>query len=718
MLRFLILLISTLFCAQFGSQCLAQDVDKIIKKGIEELDDKNDIIAYNYFLDALYMEPDNEEAKLYAGICHLHLQSPQKALEYLLAVKETEVAKSMEAYHAYLAMAYHLNLEFDKAEKAINNLKDSIPTEVADVSLIKNNISHAKHMYGKNEDYTVVNMGELINTRQHEYGTVAFSDHQTLLYTSRPDLWDQDTLKNRKKLYENVFIVELDSNYNWNEPHYFTNPHLKGNDAVIQVFDNNSKLLTYHNGDLLISNKKEDYWEKGEPIKEIKTPGNESHGYITDNGNTLYFSSNFDSYDGNLNLYVTKKEGGVWSEPQPLVGFNTPYDEDAPFIGEDGYFYFSSKGHNSIGNYDIFRSKYDDEAQSWGEPENLGVPVNSVFDDLYYTDYGRMAYFSSLRPGGNGGLDLYRVLPFKEIQVSGVLTNKETDEIIANATEYLQFGDKSYQIKTDAEGKYELKLPISSNNYFHIAKSEEEANNIVFHFGDSTTSIKLIEVPLAVYSDEIPEAIFNTSPDAKPADGEIENSSDQDVLIAKEENSNNENLVESEEEVNNNTENKTYSSADKTEGKTQPNVEGISLNQEKEVSYSNNATISRIESGKTANLFLYFDTNAAIINEVFYAGLDEIATYLNSDENILIEVAGHTDNVGSENFNLQLSERRAKAVALYLIEKGIEKSRVIARGYGEDSPIASNDDETEGRELNRRVELRKITPSQLSSLSE
>ena len=69
-------------------------------------------------------------------------------------------------------------------------------------------------------------------------------------------------------------------------------------------------------------------------------------------------------------------------------------------------------------------------------------------------------------------------------------------------------------------------------------------------------------------------------------------------------------------------------------------------------------------------------------------------------------MAGHTDNVGSETFNYQLSERRAKAVALYLIEKGIAKSRVIAKGYGEDKPIASNDDETEGRELNRRVELR------------
>ncbi len=743
MLRFFTLLITSFLCFQINSRCVAQDVDKIIKKGIEELEEKNDIIAYNYFLDALYLDPENKKAKLYAGICHLHLQSPQKALEYLIAVKDSDESSQLIEFPAYLAMAYHLNLDFKHAEEIINNLKDTTLSGDVDIDLIKNNIKSAIAEYDKSYDYTVLNMGEGINTRQHEYGTAAFSDHRTFLYTSRPDLWDQDTIKNQRKLYENVFLVELDSINNWKEPDYFTNPHLRGNDAVIQVFDNDTKLLTYHNGDLLISSKKEDYWEKGMDLKGINTPANESHGFISEDGKTLYFSSNFDTDDGNLNLYISHKEGNSWSEPKELVGLNTPYDEDAPFIGEDGYFYFSSKGHNSIGNYDIFRTKYDEEQQAWQEPENLGVPINSVFDDLYYTTYGRLAYFSSLRPGGNGGMDLYRVLPFKEIEVFGKIIEKETGEVLENSSENLQFGSKNFTVTTDNEGKYNLTVPVSESNYFHVAKNDAKENVIIFHFGDSNSVQRHLDVPLDIFSSEVPKTKLDTSPNDVQ---EEEDRDEEKEIIAKEEKeaelnsdssnteviANNMEIKTEEEEVipkettsdtkvakqrsNSNISEETISQSSDKQENVQPSVEGISLNREK--SFEDNKAVARIRSGRSANLYLYFDFGAAIINEVFYEELDQIAAFLQSDEGIVVEVGGHTDNIGSEVYNERLSERRAKAVALYLIERGVDKSRVIAKGYGESFPIASNDDEKEGRELNRRVEIKKLSNGDLSSISE
>ena len=752
MLRFFSLLIPYFIFFQIGNECFAQDVDKLIKKGIDELKKKHDIPAYNYFLDALYLEPENKKAKLYAGICHLHLQSPQKALEYLTAVQGSDEAKQLADYQGYLAMAYHLNLDFENAEKTINNLKDTASLVDVDIDLIKQNIQNAVAQYKTEHEFTVLNMGERINTRQHEYGTAAFSDHQSVLYTHRPDLWDQDTLKSKLKLYENVFMVELDSNYNWDDPHYFTNPHLRGNDAVIQVFDNDTKLLTYHNGDLLISKKDGDFWEKGEPIKEINTPANESHGFITDDGKTLYFSSNFDTHDGNLNLYVTRNEGGEWSEPEELVGLNTPYDEDAPFIAEDGYLYFSSKGHTSIGNYDIFRTKFNEEEQTWSVPENLGVPINSVFDDLFYATYGRMAYFSSLRPGGQGGMDLYRVVPFKQIEISGKLTDAETGEILANASESIDLGKGSFKVKSDAEGNYSANVPLQYSSYLHVAKGTSGENVLVFHFGDSTSGIKEVNVPLAVFSNEIPTAKLDISP-SQNSDEKEENLAEENQILAQEDtikNTNEESISEKvdeellaknimQENTEGNIETNDIDQNEKSEQENppknieeniaensteesikQPNVEGITLNQEKvqNNTFENNETINRIRSGKSTNLYLYFDFGAAIINEVFYTGLDEIASFLESDESITIEIGGHTDNVGSETYNQQLSERRAKAVALYLIERGIDKSRVIAKGYGESMPIASNDDEKEGRELNRRVEVKKLTQHQISSLSE
>ncbi|MBT33336.1 MAG: hypothetical protein CMO01_27045 [Thalassobius sp.] len=745
MLRFFALVAIALLLF-FGRNTLhAQDINKIIKKGIKELDNKQDIKAYNYFLDALYLEPENKTAKLYAGICHLHLQSPKKALEYLLSVKDSEESKQVPEYTIFLAMAYHLNEDFSNAEKTINEIQDSVFSEKVNLSLTKNYITNAKTTFGKESKLTVQNMGESINTSQHEYGIAAFADHHTLLYTSRPDLWDQDTLKNKTYKYENIFLVELDSNYYWDKPNYFTNPDLHGNDAIIQVFNNDQNLLIYQNGDLYIADRVDDYWEKGKLIREIATPGNESHGFMADNGSTLYFASNFDSHDGTLDLYVTKlDEEGEWSEPQPLLGLNSPYDEDSPFLADDGYLYFSSKGHSSIGNFDIFRSRYIDSLQQWEEPENLGYPVNSVFDDIYYTKYGRLSYFSSLRPGGNGGMDLYRVLPFDAILIEGTLTDEESGELITNSKKTLKFDKEVFEVSTDDEGKYVLEMPITSDTYFHIenvANSSEQ--NIVFHFGDTTQPQKFLAVPLISDGKNIPIAKFDTHPDnlSVQEQKELQNKAKTDSISTEEniqqdsvseENVVTEELITKSEEENiiddNNTDiaENTVESTESLNGdenvivqseeNIQPNVDNISLNQEK--SFENNPTIANLKNGKSSNLFLYFDSNAAMINEVFYAGLDEIADYLIQEKDFIIEIGGHTDNVGSEYYNKELSERRAKSIALYLIERGVDKSRIIATGYGESQPIASNDDEKDGRELNRRVEIKKVSSPQVSTVHE
>jgi outer membrane protein OmpA-like peptidoglycan-associated protein len=74
-----------------------------------------------------------------------------------------------------------------------------------------------------------------------------------------------------------------------------------------------------------------------------------------------------------------------------------------------------------------------------------------------------------------------------------------------------------------------------------------------------------------------------------------------------------------------------------------------------------------------------------------------------------VEISAHTDNRGSDAYNLQLSQKRAESVVNYLISKGIAANRIIAKGYGESKPLASNDDEAEGRELNRRVEFEVLS---------
>ena len=100
-----------------------------------------------------------------------------------------------------------------------------------------------------------------------------------------------------------------------------------------------------------------------------------------------------------------------------------------------------------------------------------------------------------------------------------------------------------------------------------------------------------------------------------------------------------------------------------------------------------------------------FDFDSDKIKEENYAGLNVVAKFLNENPNVTVKVEGHTDNIGSKEYNQNLSERRAQAIANYLIDKGVEKERVTTEGFGFSRPIASNDT-AEGRAQNRRTELK------------
>ena len=105
---------------------------------------------------------------------------------------------------------------------------------------------------------------------------------------------------------------------------------------------------------------------------------------------------------------------------------------------------------------------------------------------------------------------------------------------------------------------------------------------------------------------------------------------------------------------------------------------------------------------------IYFDFGTARLKETSHSELDKLLKVLEENPRYLIEMSGHTDNVGGKDFNLWLSERRAQAIVDYMIRKGQSESRFLVEGYGEERPLASNDDEEFGRELNRRVEFKVL----------
>jgi len=167
--------------------------------------------------------------------------------------------------------------------------------------------------------------------------------------------------------------------------------------------------------DIAISTLKGKTWQKATLVgPPVNTKNPETAASMTLDGSTIYFASERKDAIGGSDLYMSKrKEGGEWGPVTNLGSvINTKYDEDAPFISMDGKtLYFSSKGHNSMGGFDVFRSVFDESKGTWSEPVNIGYPVNTPDDDLFFTMTGNQkhAYVAALRPGGLGDKDIYEI---------------------------------------------------------------------------------------------------------------------------------------------------------------------------------------------------------------------------------------------------------------------------------------------------------------------
>ena len=136
--------------------------------------------------------------------------------------------------------------------------------------------------------------------------------------------------------------------------------------------------------------------------------------YLATNNNQVFFSSYGDNMDQGKDIYIIRKlPTGEWSKPQTLgYPVNTEYDEDFPFLHPNGkVLYFCSKGHNSMGGYDIYKTTLNEETYTWNKPVNLDFPINTPDDDVLYitNEDEKEAYFSSARASKSGKTAVYHI---------------------------------------------------------------------------------------------------------------------------------------------------------------------------------------------------------------------------------------------------------------------------------------------------------------------
>ena len=500
----------------------AQSTRKDLQTGNKLFNQENYRASIPYYERVLAKDPNNATALFRAGVAYLSFDK-EKASDYIYKAQKIKPKVSKDVEY-WLGRVDHLNYNFDEAithYQAYNaTLKKRNDTRREEVAQLIQHSKNAKVLFNSPKDIFVKNLGPTVNTQYSEHSPVISSDDKTLIFTTRANPTDIPGLDSKARnktaadgeYYEGIVETHRIDADNWEKPRSLSAAlNSKGHDASDQLFDNDTKLLMYRSdedGDVFVASKQAG-GDWGSPVKlnsNINSKAYEGDAYITPDGLTLYFSTAKYSEDGNLDLYYsTRTAGGDWGPAKSLGStINTKYDEDSPYISRDGKtLYFSSRGHNTMGDYDIFQSKYDSIGHKWGRPENMGYPINTPDADSYYrlAPDGTYAYLSSYRIGGYGEKDIYTISYIKNINVKGTVFSKRDStqaipgvELVFNGTQAdktaISFRDvtkedgtymvkvlsaRTYQVAVNKDGKnietQEFAVPISTNDSTSIVKN-------------------------------------------------------------------------------------------------------------------------------------------------------------------------------------------------------------------------------------------------------
>lgn len=471
------------------------------KGTIKKMKEADNLVLLNDYYNALdiYKEiwaKDSSDAKLayQVGFCMYNMRSTKSgALPYF----EKALKGGVEKASYYLGNLYHLDFRFEEALNAYNRYT-SIPESTRDysnteVDRLKAATMTAMEMMKHPVNVNVINMGPVINSIYADYSPILSQDGSRLIFTSRRKGSTGNLTDAYKDYYEDIYVSKL-VNGTWTNPTSISpNINSESHDACVALSPSEKVLLIYRTnedltaGDIYVSRAVGNEWTKPEMLEsQINTDeGWEASATISADSTVLYFSSNRAGGYGGKDLYrVAKLPNGQWSLPLNLGPvINTPLDDDAPFIHCDGRtLYFSSRGHTGMGGYDVYKTMLDDEG-AWSQPENMGFPVNSVDDDIYFITApdGSEGYFSSARPESYGQTDLFNVkLFYTDIAYSvvrGMVISSDTTRktvaakitLIDDDTKqvtgiYTSTGRGRYLIVVSPEKRY--KVVVEAEGYF------------------------------------------------------------------------------------------------------------------------------------------------------------------------------------------------------------------------------------------------------------
>jgi len=465
------------------------------------------VSARDYFMDGWYKDaikgyqeilkkdPANIDANRKLGICYLGLSGDKsravKPLEYIR--KNDKKMAVDEEFLLDLASAYHLSYRFDDAIKVYEEIR--VKTSSKNYVFIDRQIeicNNAKEFVAKPLDVTFVNLGKEINSTEDDYYPFVTKDESFMVFTSRRK-GTTGNLTGIGGLYTSDIYFSTVQQGKWAKVKNI-GPliNTSEDEQCVGLTSDGSQLMVYIEtptvfGDLYTSIKVKGKYTKPVSLSpSINTKSMESEAYVMPDGATMFLISNRAGGKGKADIYQSKKlPDGTWGTPINLGDvINTEEDEAFPRVTDDGKtLYFASKGHKTMGGYDIFKSNWNSETESWEEPVNIGYPINTPDDNLVFSlcSNERDAYISMYRKEDSmGELDIYKVI-FNEVEqrqtaVKGriIYEGIETTEYFANITVFKGNNIILEKNVNPKNGKYVIAL--EPGIYKFVIESEGHTN--------------------------------------------------------------------------------------------------------------------------------------------------------------------------------------------------------------------------------------------------
>ncbi len=651
----------------------AQRIYKMYQEAEETFYDEKFGEALDLYQSIQEIDTAYEDVPYKIEICKLLFITQYENMEPFNNYEE-EMAERDKFYYYWQGRILMKEYEFEEALESLKKFIE-LPAKKSDIILEEarrwaNWAIAAKKFMDNPKFYEIHLLEEGLNTKNAELSPVYFSDKEELLFLSNRDESKPDQFQ--------IYHTRHEGSRSWSEPEVIYNVGTFTRDnSNIEVVAEDGRLFQFRTdkgGDLFYSeptDSKTGWSAPKEFDSKISSTHLSSHFFINEHEDRIIFSKDVGSKkEPNLDLFESFRnhETGEWSKPALFATtINSEYNEDSPYLSPDEQtLYFASDGHETMGGYDIFKSEFDSVTRTWSEPVNMGFPVNSPDDEIHFklNNDQMSGYFTSNRLHTIGDYDIFFFWEIHTVKIKGRVIDGPTGKPITNARIFfrpVEYTDMYFFSQIDESGQYQME--INADDVYNVEVKIDETKEIKgledfeIHAtgGTNTTYLK------DFYIGKVPEQSLASS---RPISA-------------------------------------TNSTSTTSSSKARRTIVPTSRKESKieDLGRMNNPSDRAILRN------IYFDFGDTRVSDKSLPILNAILKRMQESPKMKIEIAGHTDSIGDDQTNQWISQKRAKTVKDWLVKQGISSNRIVAKGYGESQPMATNDNELEGRELNRRIEV-------------